>query len=75
MFTSATTDELIINAVGREELDFLDTLFLSNEDLTVWNSSSAAAKTIILKAIQQKSLTSVNSLISFQHLGSDSLTD
>jgi hypothetical protein len=48
VLVSNATDELIINAVDREELDFLDHLFLSNEDLTVYNSSSAAAKTMIL---------------------------
>lgn len=50
------TDEQIINVVGREdELDFLDHLFLSDEDLNVlYNGSPAAAKTMILKAIQQK---------------------
>ena len=50
------TDEQIINVVGRdEELDFLDHLFLSNEDMNIlYNGSPAAAKTMILKAIQQK---------------------
>ncbi|MFZ0896511.1 MAG: AAA family ATPase [Candidatus Nitrosopolaris sp.] len=50
------TDVQIINVVGREdELDFLDHLFLSDEDLNVlYNGSPAAAKTMILKAIQQK---------------------
>ncbi len=50
------TDEQIINVIGRdEELDFLDRLFLSNEDLNVlYNGSPAAAKTMILKAIQQR---------------------
>jgi MoxR-like ATPase len=50
------TDEQIINVIGRdEELDFLDHLFLSNEDLNVlYNGSPAAAKTMILKAIQQR---------------------
>ncbi len=47
------TDEQIINVVGREEeLDFLDHLFLSNEDMNIlYNGSPAAAKTMILKAI------------------------
>jgi MoxR-like ATPase len=61
-FTSAKqtrehrTDEQIINVVGRdEELEFLDKLFLSEEDLNVlYNGSPAAAKTMILKAIQQR---------------------
>jgi MoxR-like ATPase len=50
------TDEQIINVIGRdEELEFLDHLFLSNEDLNVlYNGSPAAAKTMILKAIQQR---------------------
>jgi hypothetical protein len=50
------TDEQIINLVGREEeLDFLDHLFLSNEDMNIlYNGSPAAAKTMILKAIMQK---------------------
>jgi MoxR-like ATPase len=50
------TDEQIINVIGRdEELDFLDHLFLSNEDLNIlYNGSPAAAKTMILKAILQK---------------------
>jgi hypothetical protein len=50
------TDVQIINVVGREdELDFLDHLFLSDEDLNVlYNGSPAAAKTMILEAIQQK---------------------
>ena len=50
------TDEQIINVVGREEeLDFLDHLFLSNEDMNVlYNGSPAAAKTMILKAIHAK---------------------
>jgi hypothetical protein len=50
------TDEQIINIVGREEeLDFLDHLFQSNEDLNVlYNGSPAAAKTMILTAIMQK---------------------
>ncbi len=50
------TDEQIINIIGRdEELDFLDHLFLSNEDLNIlYNGSPAAAKTMILKAIQQR---------------------
>ncbi len=50
------TDEQIINVVGREEeLDFLDHLFLSNEDLNVlYNGSPATSKTMILKAIQQR---------------------
>jgi MoxR-like ATPase len=50
------TDEQIINLVGRdEELEFLDKLFLSEEDLNVlYNGSPAAAKTMILKAIQQR---------------------
>ena len=48
------TDEQIINVVGREEeLDFLDHLFLSNEDMNIlYNGSPAAAKTMILKAIK-----------------------
>ena len=50
------TDAQIINVVGREdELDFLDHLFRSDEDLNIlYNGSPAAAKTMILKAIQQK---------------------
>ena len=38
------TDEQIINVVGREEeLDFLDHLFLSNEDMNILYSGSPAA--------------------------------
>jgi MoxR-like ATPase len=50
------TDEQIINVVGREEeLDFLDHLFLSNEDMNIlYNGLPASAKTMILKAIMQK---------------------
>jgi MoxR-like ATPase len=50
------TDEQIINVVGREEeLDFLDHLFLSNEDMNIlYKGSPAAAKTMILRAIMQK---------------------
>ena len=50
------TDAQIINVVGREdELDFLDHLFRSDEDMNIlYNGSPAAAKTMILKAIQQK---------------------
>jgi MoxR-like ATPase len=50
------TDEQIINVVGREEeLDFLDHLFLSHEDMNIlYNGPPAAAKTMILKAIQQR---------------------
>jgi hypothetical protein len=50
------TDERIINVVGRdEELDFLDHLFQSNENLNIlYNGSPASAKTMIIKAIQQR---------------------
>lgn len=50
------TDEQIINVVGRdEELEFLDKLFRSEEDMNIlYNGTPAAAKTMILKAIQQK---------------------
>jgi uncharacterized membrane protein (Fun14 family) len=50
------TDEQIINVIDREEeLDFLDHLFLSNEDMNIlYSGSPAAAKTMILKAIMQK---------------------
>lgn len=50
------TYDQIINIVGREEeLDFLDHLFLSEEDINVlYNGSPAAAKTMILRAIMHK---------------------
>jgi MoxR-like ATPase len=50
------TDEQIINVVGRdEELEFLDKLFLSEEDMNIlYNGSPASAKTMILRAIMQK---------------------
>jgi hypothetical protein len=45
-YPEVKTDEQIINVVGRDEqLDFLDKLFLSDEDLNIlYNGSPASAK-------------------------------
>ena len=45
------TDEQIINIIGRdEELDFLDHLFLSNEDLNILYNGSPAGKNYDIKS-------------------------